>query len=142
MRYLSQRVLVKLSPGYPPESRKKHKLHDEAEKDRKRDDGDFRHRRIEEPPLAIHTQLPEDKGKEDGGVPSHGGPSPDSERGGGARDSEDGDGGGGEGDGTITKRFDDNRVDGVDGAWELVAEEVGTTRLIRYVSRQVVPEPS
>ncbi|CAM9145767.1 unnamed protein product [Ectocarpus sp. 8 AP-2014] len=100
------------------------RLHDEAEKDRKRDDGDFRHRRIEEPPLKIHTQLPEDQGKEDGGVPSHGCPSPDSGRGGGARDSEDGDGGGGEGNGTITKRFDDNRVDGVDGAWELVAEEV------------------
>ncbi|CAM9243711.1 unnamed protein product [Ectocarpus sp. 4 AP-2014] len=100
------------------------KLHDEAERDRKRDDGDFRHRRIEEPPLAIHTQLPEDKGKEDGGVPSHGGPSPDSARGGGARDSEDGDGEGGEGNGIVTMRFDDNRVDGVDGAWELVAEEV------------------
>ncbi|CAM9600817.1 unnamed protein product, partial [Ectocarpus sp. 12 AP-2014] len=86
------------------------KLHDEAEKDRKRDDGDFRHRRIEEPPLAIHSQLPEDKGQEDVGVPAHGGPRLDSERGGGARDSEDEDGGGGEGNGTIPKRFDDNCV--------------------------------
>ncbi|CAN0277538.1 unnamed protein product, partial [Ectocarpus sp. 12 AP-2014] len=95
-----------------------------AEKDRKRDDGDFRHRRIEEPPLAIHMQLLEDEGKEDGGSPSHGGPGPDSDSGGDAIDSKDEDAGGGEGNGTITKRFDDDRVDGVDGAWELVAEEV------------------
>ncbi|CAM9252372.1 unnamed protein product [Ectocarpus sp. 12 AP-2014] len=100
------------------------KLHDEAEKDRKRDDGDFRHRRIEEPPLAIHMQLLEDEGKEDGGSPSHGGPGPDSDSGGDAIDSKDEDAGGGEGNGTISKRFDDDRVDGVDGAWELVAEEV------------------
>ncbi|CAM9309198.1 unnamed protein product, partial [Ectocarpus fasciculatus] len=104
------------------------KLHDEAEKDRKRDDGDFRHRRIEEPPLVIHTQLPEDEGKENGGVSSHGVPGPDSDgngnKGGSARDSEDEDGGGGQGNGTITKRFDNKSVAGVDGAWELVTEEV------------------
>lgn len=44
-----------------PSSRNNTKLHDEAERDRKRGDGDFRHRRIEEPSLVIHTQLPEDE---------------------------------------------------------------------------------
>ncbi|CAM9540792.1 unnamed protein product [Scytosiphon promiscuus] len=36
------------------------KLHDEAERDRKRGDGEFRHRRIVEPSLAIQIDSPED----------------------------------------------------------------------------------
>lgn len=40
------------------------KVHDEAERDRKRGDGDFRNRRIEEPALAIHTLLPEEEERE------------------------------------------------------------------------------
>lgn len=91
-------------------------MHDEAERDRKRGDGDFRNRRIEEPSLTIRTQLPEDEERErqeqakatefaestDGGV--------------------DGGGGGEAGLGGASAVAGD---DGAQEAWALVSEEVG-----------------
>lgn len=43
-----------LSDASPLLFQQRPKLHDEAERDRKRGDGDFRHRRIAEPSLRIH----------------------------------------------------------------------------------------
>lgn len=55
---------LKLGQNTTRDGRHDEKVHDEAERDRKRNDGDFRHRRIGEPSLTIHTQLPEDEERE------------------------------------------------------------------------------
>eukprot|EP00903_Cladosiphon_okamuranus_P007797 g7546.t1 len=88
-------------------------LHDEAERDRKRGDGDLRHSRIEEPSLTIHSLLPEDKERElqeeaksigpaDGGV--------------------DGPSAGLDGSSAVAERA--RGADGVQEAWALVTEEL------------------
>lgn len=105
-------------------------MHDEAERDRKRDNGEFRHRRIAEPPLVIHTQLPEDDGEEEEQQQKQAGPeSLSGSRGGAGRDgNKDGEVGGG--------RIDETVLDGIavggterrdaQEAWSLVTEEVGS----------------
>jgi len=114
-------------------------VHDESERDRKRGDGDFRNRRVAEPPLAIHIQLPEDEKREeeerlresalksgvagvDGGSHSDGAGSDDDHRFGESA-GDRGDGGGLGGVGTR-----EGKLDGAEGArevWALVEEEVG-----------------
>ncbi|CAM9100725.1 unnamed protein product, partial [Hapterophycus canaliculatus] len=106
------------------------KLHDGAERDRKRGDGDFRHRRIAEPPLAVRIHFPEDPTDREENETSSGG---------GADTGVAGDGGSGAGEVDDGEGLDGGvKADGLDAsegkpdgdgvgdeyAWSLVAEEV------------------
>ncbi len=106
-------------------------MHDESERDRKRGDGDFRNRRIAEPPLVIHTQLPEDEKREEeeglqgsglkngivgGGSGSDGADSDDNNH----LDESAGDRGNGTGLGGEDGAKEEREV------WALAEEEVGT----------------
>lgn len=110
------------------------KLHDKAERDRKRGDGDFRHRRIAEPSLAIRIHFPEDPAEEEGAGTSSG----MGGRGGtGATNVDDEKKSWGDGievDGANAGEMEpDGDGDGEVDAWSLVAEEVGMA-VFRLVS--------
>lgn len=117
------KLFVRCFDRLPPNLKKKknttnattQKMHDEAERDRKRGDGDFRHHRIEEPSLAIHTRLPEDEGRarqEESRVVGLTGNGVDGGRGGEAEESS-----------AVAEGA--RGADGAQDAWALVAEEVG-----------------